>query len=149
MALAAPAVLASPPEHVLERARQAVAEGQEAAQGLADADAPGQEHKAKGLENAARAIEAAATRKAEREGREFPGQGKALGRGQSDAVHAILAAGGSPSGLAGAHGVAVSDLARAFDKVKADHPGQGEGLDREKPARGADDTDQEIESDDD
>lgn len=149
MALAVPGVLASPPEHVLERARQAVAEGQEAARGLENADAQGQDQKAKGLENAAIAIEAAATRKAEREGTDFPGQGKALGRGHADEVHSVLAAGGSPSSLA-SHGEAVRELAAAFDKVKADHPGLGKGLDKEKPAKGSDDGDEaEVESDDD
>lgn len=59
----------------------------------------------------------------------------------------MLAAGGSPSDLA-PHGEAVTLLAHAFDKVKADHPGQGQGLNKEKPVRGADDGD-EAEADDD
>jgi hypothetical protein len=138
-AAAVPAASASPPDHVLERARQAVADGQQAVEGLEDAGAAGDEQKAKGLENATAAIEAAAARKAEREGIEFPGQGKALGRGHSELVHAILASGsGSPSDVA-PHGEAVTALAQAFEKVKADHPGQGQGLDKEKPAGGADD----------
>jgi RNA polymerase sigma factor (sigma-70 family) len=86
-------------------------------------------------------------RPADREGTEFPGNGRALGRGHSDAVHAILAADGSPSELP-PHSEAVSALASAYEKVKANHPGQGEGLEKEKPARGADDGN-EAESDDD
>jgi hypothetical protein len=147
VSLAVPAAFASPPDHVLERARQAVTEGQQAAKGLEGAGAAGNEQKAKGLEKASAAIEAAAARRADREGTEFPGNGKALGRGHSAAVHEILAAGGSPSDLP-SHGEVVSALAQAFDKVKADHPGQGQGLNKEEPARGADDGD-EAEADDD
>jgi hypothetical protein len=145
MALAAPAVFATPPENVLERARQAVAKGQQAANDLADLGGVGSEQKAKGLENASAAIEAAVARQADREGREFPGNGKALGRGHSELVHEYL--GLSPSELP-SHGEAVSTLARAYEKVKADHPGQGEGLEKEKPARGPDDGNK-AESDDD
>lgn len=138
---AAPAALASPPEDVLERARQAVAEGQEAAKEFADVGADSDGQKAQGLERAGTAIEAAAARKAEREGTEFPGKGRALGRGHAAEVHAILAAGGSPSTLE-PHGQAVSTLAKAFERVKAEHPGQGEGLTKEKPAKGTDDSDE-------
>jgi len=148
MTLAVPAVLASPPAHALERARQAVAEGSESAKGLANADAKGQEQKAKGLERAGQALEAAAARRAERESGEFPGQGKALGRGHSDEVHRYLAGDGSPSDI-DSHGAAVSTLAAAFDKVKADHPGRGEGLTKERPEKGADDGAEELETDDD
>ena len=147
MALTTPAVFATPPENVLERARQAVAKGQQAANDLADVGAAGSEQKAKGLENASAAIEAAVARKADREGIEFPGNGRALGRGHSELVHEYLAAGMSPSELP-SHSEAVSTLARAYEKVKADHPGQGEGLNKERPARGADDGN-EVESDDD
>lgn len=138
MTVAAPAVLASPPDHVLERARQAVAEGGQAAKDLTDADAAGFEQKAKGLAKAGAALVAAAARKADREGKEFPGQGRAHGRGHSDFVHEILADGGSPSDLA-PHGETVSALAHAYGKLRADHPGRGQGLDTEKPAKGADD----------
>ena len=147
MALAAPAVFATPPESVLERARLAVAKGQQAANDLADVGGVGSEQKAKGLENASAAIEAAVARQADREGTEFPGNGRALGRGHSELVHQYLAAGGSPSELS-SHSKAVSVLASAYEKLKADHPGQGEGLEKEKPARGADDGN-EAESDDD
>jgi len=34
--------------------------------------------------------------------------------------------------------VIVSDLAKAFDRIKADHPGRGEGLTKEKPPKGSD-----------
>ncbi len=147
MALAVPAVFATPPENVLERARQAVAKGQQAANDLADVGGAGSEQKAKGLENASAAIEAAVARQADREGTEFPGNGRALGRGHSELVHQYLARGMSPSELP-SHSEAVSALASAYEKVKADHPGQGEGLEKEKPARGADDGN-EAESGDD
>jgi hypothetical protein len=42
-------------------------------------------------------------------------------------VHAILAAGGSPSELA-PHGEAVTELVQAYEAVKGeDHPGRGHG----------------------
>ena len=96
------------------------------------------EEKATGLERAAQAIEAAVVRKVDREGIEFPGKGRALGRGHSAAVHAILAAGGSPSEIP-SHGETVSALAEAFKLIKADHPGRGLGLTKEKPLKGSDD----------
>ena len=133
-ALAVPAALAAPPDHVLERARQAVEQGRWAAEDLEQADSA----KAKGLERAAEAIQAAASRKADREGKEFPGNGRAFGRGHSVAVHEMLAAGGSPSAVP-PHGERVSGLAKAFERVKTDHPGRGEGPLKDKPPRGADD----------
>lgn len=126
-ALIAPAASAKPPADKLERARTAVTIGQDKAKGHA-AEAPGQENRARGLERAEAAIAAAAARKAARDGAgtdaEKPGRG--LGRGHADAVHAALLADGSPSELP-SHGEVVSGLAHAFDKVKADHPGRGQG----------------------
>ena len=136
MALIAPAALATPPDHVLDRAREAVAEGRQAVEQIEEG--PSTEEKATGLDRAAEAIEAAAARKADREATEFPGNGRALGRGHSAEVHAILAAGGSPSELP-SHGETVSGMAKAFDKLKADHPGRGQGLTKEKPPKGSDD----------
>ncbi len=68
-ALIAPAASAKPPADKLERARSAVTTGQEKAKGLAKghAEAPGQENRARGLENAEKAITAAAERKAARD----------------------------------------------------------------------------------
>lgn len=130
-----PAALAAPPADVLERAREGMALGQGAAQDLA---APGiDDEKLTGLARAEAAIAAAAERKAERTDKEFPGKGRALGRGHSDAVHAILAEGGSPSDLP-PHGQTVSAFARAYETLRADHPGRGEGLTKDKTARDAD-----------
>jgi hypothetical protein len=136
VALVVPGALATPPEHVLERARQAVTEGKQVAEQLENGAAD--EERATGLDRAAEAIEAAAARKAERDGSDFPGNGRALGRGHSTDVHAILAAGGSPSDLP-PHGKTVSTLAKAFETVKADHPGRGHGLAKEKSSKGFDD----------
>jgi hypothetical protein len=116
--------------------------GQGKAKGLANGhgtEAPGQENRARGLERAEAAIAAAAERKAARDAAKAEGEpGRGLGRGHADAVHGILLAGGSPSELP-SHGEMVSGLARAFEKVKADHPGQGKG----RTETGGDDTDGE------
>lgn len=134
MSVLAPVAGATPPDHVLVRAREAVAIGQEKAMGMA-LEAPGQENRAKGLERAAVALAAAAERAAERAEGATPGNGNAFGKGHAAEVHAILLAGGSPSDLP-SHGEAVSGLAKAFGKVKGDHPGLGLGLD--KPSKGND-----------
>ena len=128
--LIVPAASAKPPADKLERARSAVTTGQEKAKGLAKghAEAPGQEDRARGLERAEEAITAAAERKAARDTAKAEGDkpGLGLGRGHSAEVHAYLLGGYSPSELA-PHGETVSGLAHAFDKVKADHPGRGNG----------------------
>lgn len=131
MSLTAPAAIAKPSEDKLERARSAVAIGQENAKGLANehaADAPGQEHRAQGLERAQAAILEAAVRKAARDAAKGDGDkpGRGLGRGHADEVHAMLLAGGSPSEMP-PHGESVRSLADAYKKVKANHPGQGNG----------------------
>lgn len=131
--LLTPVAAAAPPQDILEQARAGVARGRAA---VNEAHADGE--KAVGLERAAAAIEAAAQRKADRAGDEFPGNGRALGRGRSAAVHAYLADGLSPSDLP-SHGEAVSALARALERLRTDHPGRGHGLDKEKPARAGDD----------
>ncbi len=128
VAVLAPAASATPPEHVLERARQAVQIGQEKAEGMSS-EAPGQENRARGLERAAEALAAAAERKAARGDGEHPGRG--LGRGHAAEVHTMLLGGGSPSDLP-PHGKKVSTLAKAFEKLKADRPGRGLGRDKPK-----------------
>jgi hypothetical protein len=127
ISLVVPAASATPSEDTLATARAAVTVGKEKAKGHS-AEAPGQENRARGLERAEAAIAAAAERKAARDGAAADGEkpGRGLGRGHAAEVHAILLAGGSPSELP-SHGEMVSGLARAFDKVKADHPGRGQG----------------------
>ncbi len=142
--LIVPAAIAKPPADKLERARSAVTTGQENAKGLAKghAEAPGQEDRARGLDRAEEAIAAAAERKATRDAAKAEGDkpGLGLGRGHAADVHAYLLDGYSPSELP-SHGEKVSGLAHAFDKVKADHPGRGNG-----PAeKGDDDPDDEDE----
>ena len=109
---------AAPPDHVLERAREAVTIGVDKARGMS-ADAPGQVNRAKGLDRAAEAIAAAAERKAARSDGAGPGKGNAFGRGRSAEVAAVLLEGGSPSELP-SHGQRVSALAKAFANLKAD-----------------------------
>jgi hypothetical protein len=145
MSLVVPAASATPSEDTLATARAAVTIGQGKAKGLANghgAEAPGQENRARGLERAEEALAAAAERKAARDGAGADGEkpGRGLGRGHAAQVHTILFAGGSPSELP-SHGETVSGLARAFDKVKADHPGRGQG----PTNQGADDGDGEDE----
>jgi hypothetical protein len=139
--LIAPAASAKPPADKLERARTAVTIGQEKAKGHS-AEAPGRQNRARGLERAEAAIAAAAERKAARDAAKAEGDkpGRGLGRGHAAEVHAILLANGSPSELP-SHGETVSGLAHAFDKVKADHPGQGKG----RTKTGGDDGDGEDE----
>lgn len=129
--LIAPAASAQPSDDKLERARSAVTIGQEKARGLASehaAEAPGQKHRAQGLERAGAAIAAAAERRAARDAAKGDGEmpGRGLGRGHADEVHTILLAGGSPSELP-SHRESVRTLAQAFKEVKANHPGQGQG----------------------
>jgi hypothetical protein len=143
ISLVVPAASATPSEDTLATARAAVAVGQGKAKGLANghgAETPGQENRARGLERAEAAIAAAAERKAARDGTGAEGEkpGRGLGRGHAAEVHAILLDGGSPSELP-SHGETVSGLAHAFGKVKADHPGQGQGLTN----NGGDDGDKE------
>ena len=132
VSLIAPAAVAKPKDDALERARSAVGIGQEKAKANAKQradEAPGQEHRAQGLERAEAAISKAAERKAARDAAKENGDkpGRGLGRGHADDVHDILLLGdGSPSELA-AHGQSVQDLAHAYQKVKANHPGQGNG----------------------
>jgi hypothetical protein len=141
MLLVVPAASAVPSEDTLATARAAVTIGQEKAKGHS-AEAPGQQNRARGLERAEAAIAAAAERKAARDatGAEGEKPGRGLGRGHAAEVHAILLAGGSPSKLP-SHGERVSGLAQAFDKVKADHPGRGQG----PTNKGGDDGDGEDE----
>ena len=142
--LIVPAAIAKPPADKLERARSAVTTGQEKAKGFAKghAEAPGQEDQARGLERAQKAIAAAADRKAARDTAkaEVDKPGLGLGRGHAAEVHAYLLGGYSPSELP-PHGETVSGMAHAFDKVKADHPGRGNG----PTEKGGDDPDDEDE----
>lgn len=135
MSALAPVAAATPPDHVLERAREAVTIGQENAIiiGLAESS---QENRAQGLERAGEALAAAAERLAAQG--THPGIGHAYGKGHAADVHAILLAGGSPSDLP-PHGETVRGLAAAFAEVRADHPGLGLGLDN--PNKGQDDVD--------
>ena len=145
-ALIAPAASAKPPADKLERARSAVTTGQENAKGLAKGhtEAPGQQDRARGLERAEEAIAAAAERKAARDkAKDGDKPGLGLGRGHAADVHKYLMADRSPSELS-SHSEAVSGLARAFDKVKADHPGRGNG----PTEKGDDDPDDEDDAED-
>jgi hypothetical protein len=108
----------------LDRARQAASEAAAAATGLASDDAP---EKVTGRERAARAIAAALERGEEGEDAKKPkkdkesednGNGHGWGRGHSAAVHEILAAGGSPSEIAGEHGKAVREMVHAYNALK-------------------------------
>jgi hypothetical protein len=131
VSLIAPAASAKPAEDKLEKAHSGLAIGLEKAKGLANehaAEAPGQEHRAQGLARAEAAVAEAAQRKAARDEAKGDGNkpGRGLGRGHADDVHTILALGGSPSELP-SHSDSVHDLAEAYEKVKADHPGQGNG----------------------
>lgn len=123
-----PAASATPPEDVLEHARKAVTIGQEKAMGMA-AEAPGQVNRARGLQRAAQALADAALRKAERAENDSNGNGRALGKGHADEVHAYLLEGSSPSELP-AHGETVRALAHAYQQVADAHPGRGLGLGR-------------------
>jgi hypothetical protein len=141
VSLVAPAAVAKPKDDVLDRARYAVGIGQEKAKANAKQradEAPGQEHRNQGLARAETAIGEAAARKAARDAAKENGDkpGRGLGRGHADEVHAILLLGdGSPSQLA-SRGQSVQDLAHAYQKVKANHPGQGNA----KTDKGDDDT---------
>jgi hypothetical protein len=130
--LLAPVALAAPPAAMLERARQGVALGRAAVEDVQNASP--REDKMSGLDRAAEAIAAAAERRAERTGQDLPGNGRALGRGHAAAVHEYLAQGLSPSDLP-PHGETVSSLARALEQLRVDHPGRGQGLDKERPTR--------------
>jgi hypothetical protein len=95
------------PDHAtgLDRAREVAAKGVETANGLtqgANAD------KATGLARAAEAIAAALER--------GNGQGHAWGRGNSAAVHAMKANGGSPSDLS--HGQAVREMVQTYNALR-------------------------------
>ncbi len=148
VSLIAPAASAKPAEDKLEKARSAVAIGQAKAKGLANehaAEAPGQEHRAQGLARAEAAVTAAAERKAARDEAKGDGDkpGRGLGRGHADDVHAmLLTPDGSPSELP-SHSISVHDFAEAYKKVKADHPGQGNG-----PTEKGDDVDEGEDSSD-
>ena len=69
----------------------------------------GQQNRARGLENARAAIQAALAR--------GNGNGNAFGRGRSADVHAILLGGESPSELTG-HSRAVRDLVHAYNELR-------------------------------
>lgn len=125
----APVALAAPSPEVRDRVRQGVELGRVAAQGLLAPDED--QEKLTGLMRADAAVVAAAERRASREDKEFRGNGRALGRGHSAAVHEILAAGGSPSELP-PHGQTVKVLAQAYEDVRADHPGRGQGRTKDK-----------------
>ncbi len=124
-ALAAPTDL---PEHAAERVAAAHAHAAETARGLSAEKARGRsDDKTTGL---ARAAEVSNSWRFT--GGEKPGNGKALGVGQSDAVHAALADGKSPASLE-SHGQAVSsaahEMVNAFERMKAKpdgHPGKGQ-----------------------
>ena len=134
LSVVVPAASAAQPDDVLQRAREAVEIGRTKAQGLAE-EAPGQDDRARGLDRAAEALEAAAARKAARAQATADGErpGRGLGRGHSAEVHAILLEGGSPSAMP-PHGQTVSAMANAFETIKADHPGLGLG--RDNPGTG-------------
>ncbi|MDH3306874.1 MAG: hypothetical protein OEO77_05090 [Acidimicrobiia bacterium] len=114
----------APGDDILANAWAAVGRGRAAVHALAT-----DSEKATGLERAAQAIEAASERKALKDtGKSNNGNGRALGKGRSAEVHAILLAGGSPSDLP-SHGASVSELARAFKELKALPPGQAKKAD--------------------
>ena len=126
-AIAIPAAIAVPSPDTLANAVAAAEHGQSTARDLAKG--PKDESKTTGLDRAAEALakvaEKRAEKQAEKAGEEKPGNG--FGRGHAAEVHAVLAAGGSPSELA-PHGESVSELAKAYQQVKGDdHPGKGHG----------------------
>ena len=106
---------------------------------------PGKKTGPSGWKTPKKAITAAAERKAARDTAKAEGDkpGRGLGRGHAAEVHAYLLAGYSPSELP-PHGEAVSGLVHAFDKVKADHPGRGNG----PTEKGDDDPDDEDDAED-
>ena len=91
----------------LDRAREVAAKGVDTAKGLANGP---NADKVTGRARAAQAIAVALAR--------GNGNGNAYGRGRSAAVHAILAAGGSPSEIAGVHGEAVSAMVHAYNELR-------------------------------
>lgn len=129
--LAATAAPDGLPAHAVEKVAAAHAHAAAAAQELAAEKARGLDpDKTTGLERAAEVSQSWRFTGAENPGN---GNGRALGVGRADAVHAALASGQSPSSLE-SHGESVSAAARemgkAFQglKAKADgHPGKGQG----------------------
>lgn len=142
LAVAVPIASADPSPETLATARAAAEHGQNAArefrQGPKDSD------KAVGLERAAEALAKVAEKRMEQAAKhaekaegEKPGNG--FGRGHAAEVHAILAAGGSPSELA-PHGESVVALVKAYQQVKGeDHPGRGHGAGGNPDGGGDDD----------
>lgn len=107
VASAVPALAGDALSTGLERAREVAAEGLEKAQQLShgpDGD------EATGLQRAAEAITAALAR--------GNGTGHGYGRGHAATVLEILAAGGTPSEIAGEHGAAVRQLVHAYNELR-------------------------------
>lgn len=121
------------PDHAAEKVAAAHARAVSVAQDFAAEKARGLDlNKTTGLERAAEVSNSWRFTGAEKPGN---GNGRALGVGRADAVHAALANGQSPSSL-DSHGEAVSAAAREMSeafkglKQKADgHPGKGQGKD--------------------
>ena len=119
------------PDHAAEKVAVAQAHAAAAAQELAAEKARGLDpNKTTGLERAAEVSRSWRFTGAEKPGN---GNGRALGVGRADAVHAALAQGLPPSSL-DSHGEAVStaaqEMTKAFKglKEKAEgHPGRGQG----------------------
>lgn len=119
------------PAHAAEKVAAAHSHAMSAAKEFAAEKARGLDpNKTTGLERAAEVSQSWRFTGADKPG---DGNGRALGVGRADAVHAALANGRSPSSL-GSHGEAVSgaakELSRAFQGLKAKsdgHPGKGQG----------------------
>ena len=108
-----PVAAAQSDSTALDRAREVASEAALNASSLFSDDVP---EKVTGRERAAQAIAAALERRGD-EG-EDGGNGHGWGRGHSAAVHEILAAGGSPSEIAGEHGQAVREMVHAYNALK-------------------------------
>ena len=147
LAVAVPVAWAAPSDDVLATAREAAEHGQATAAAMGNG--PTDEDKKTGLDRAEAALERAAENRerqaqkhaeqaeqlSEKLEEDHPGNG--FGRGRAAEVHAILAAGGSPSEL-GSHGEKVTELVRAYQAVKGeDKPGNGHGPGG-NPTKGAD-----------
>ncbi|MDF1595554.1 MAG: hypothetical protein P1T08_05590 [Acidimicrobiia bacterium] len=133
--------VASPPQHVLEKARQAVGLGQERAlemlavaatrnpdTGLPD-HAQGKPGHATGLERAQEMVAKAADKVKDYE-KDKPDNGNAYGHGRAAQVHLALAGGISPSTLE-SHGQKVSAMVKAVESFSNEKPGRGLGRDKQ------------------
>jgi len=135
--------VAGPPQHVLEKAKQAVGRGQARAlemlavaatrnpdTGLPD-HAQGAPGHATGLERAQEVVARAADKmKGHPKDKPDNDNSNAYGHGRAAQVHAALAAGISPSTLE-SHGHRVAAMVRAVESFSNEKPGRGLGRDKQ------------------